>query len=95
MEDPSVAQQQFMLQGCAGRFKYQHPNCEYDQPRLLFRKVWNDEQRTHAINNFICGLKCVRRDIKERMVDHLYKIDPELGKRVADGIGVASEQPRL
>lgn len=84
-----------MLQGSAGRFKFQHPNCNYDQPRQLFRRVWNDDQRTHAINNLINGLKCVRRDIKERMVGHLSKIDDELGKRVADGIGLVNEQARL
>jgi len=95
VEDPKFVQHQFMLQGCAGRFKFQHPNCDYEQPRLLFRKVWNDEQRSHAINNFVCGLQCVRKDIKERMLNHLHKIDAELGKRVAEGIGMVGEQPRL
>ena len=61
----------------------------------MFRKVWNDEQRTHAVNNFIAGLKNVRKDIKERMLNHLYKIDEELGKRVSEGIGVTIERPKL
>jgi catalase len=52
----------------------------------MFRKVWCDERRTHAINNIISGIKGIRKDIQERLLVHFYKIDEELGRRVGDGI---------
>ena len=81
--------------GEAGRYPYQHPNDNYEQPRALFRKVFDDDMRQKVIKNVAGGLGKCRRDIQERMIKHFYKVDPEYGAGIAKLIGLPVEQPRL
>ena len=83
------------LNGKAGRYEYQHPNTNYEQPRVLFRKVFDDEMRAKVIKNIAGGLGQCRRDIQERVLPHFYKIDPEYGAGIAKAIGLPVQQPRL
>ena len=83
------------VKGKTGRYPYSHPNCDYEQPRTLFRKVMNEQQRTNLINNIVGDLKNCRRDIQERQVKLFYKVDPEYGTRVAKGLGISIEQAKL
>lgn len=63
VEDPTKKWKESPVKGDAGRYKYQHPNDDFEQPRILFRKVMNETQRTHLINNIVGGLGKCRRDI--------------------------------
>ena len=81
--------------GEAGRYPHQHPNTNYEQPRELFRKVFDDEMRQHTIQTIAGGLGKCRRDIQERMIKHFFKIDHEYGSGIAKLIGLPVEQPRL
>jgi len=49
--------------GEAGRYPHQHPNTNYEQPRELFRKVFDDEMRAKVIKTIAGGLGQCRRDI--------------------------------
>merc|ERR1712045_797201 len=44
------------LSGAAGRYAYQHPNTNYEQPRALFRNVFDDAMRAKVIKNIAGGL---------------------------------------
>lgn len=81
--------------GKAGRYAYQHPNDNYEQPRALFRNVYDDAMRQKVMNNISGGLGQCRRDIQERVIKHFYKIDAEYGAGIAKRIGLPVEQPRL
>ena len=83
------------MAGAAGRYSYQHPNDIYEQPLMLFRKVYDDEMRQKVIKNIAGPLGKCRRDIQERMIKHFYKVDHEYGAGIAKLIGLHVEQPRL
>ncbi len=46
-------------------------------------------ERDELINNLVTALKQCREDIQQRMVNHFTQCDPEYGRRVAEGIGIA------
>ena len=95
VEDKSQAYHKFPVVGDAGRYAYQHPNDNYEQARALFRKVFSDYDRKTVIENIGNGLKGCRQDIKERMVPHFYKVDPEYGSGIAKIAGVALNKAKL
>lgn len=73
------------LSGVGGRYDHRVDKDYYSYPGALFR-LMKPEQKDLLINNFIESIKNVRKDIQERVLVHFNKIDPELGKRVAEGI---------
>jgi catalase len=95
VEDPSKKLAPFTVTGQVGRYEHSHPNTNYEQPRVLFRKVMNDTDRAHLIENIVGALGAARRDLQEKMVKHFFKIDPEYGERVAKGLGIPVELARL
>ncbi|KAA6439468.1 catalase [Dyadobacter flavalbus] len=67
-------------------------NDHYTQPGNLFRNVFTDEERTTQVNNFLGSLKHVsgpkRELILNRQLCHFFRTDPELGARIAEGLGI-------
>jgi catalase len=63
-EDPSKKLAAFAVSGNAGRYAYQHPNTDYEQPRTLFRKIMTETDRTHLIENIVGSLGGARRDVR-------------------------------
>jgi len=75
--------------GVVGRFPHNHPNDDFEQPRALYRKVMNDEQRTRLINNIVGHMKGVtKEDIQIRAIRVFHRCDPEWGARIAQGLGI-------
>jgi catalase len=64
VEDPSKKWHTFPVTGAVGRYKHTHPNDDFEQPRALFRKVMNETDRTHLIDNIVGSLKGVRKDVR-------------------------------
>jgi catalase len=64
----------------------------YSQPATLFRKVMTDEQRKNTVSNFVSSLKGVtgpkKKEILTRQLDHFRKVDEELAKEIARGLGI-------
>ena len=83
------------LNGKAGRYPFQHPNTNYEQPRALFNNVFDDAMREKVMDNISGGLGQCRRDIQERVLPHFFKIDPKYGAGIAKRIGLPVQQPRL
>lgn len=63
VENKAYAQKKEIMVGDAGRYPHQHPNTNYEQPRELFRKVFDDEMRAKVIRTIAGGLGQCRRDI--------------------------------
>ena len=62
---------------------------DYAQAGERYRTMPDDE-REDLVFNFVDFLGQCEEHIQERMVDHLTKCDPELGRRVAEGLGFGS-----
>jgi len=63
----------------------------YSQARLFFRSVTLPEQR-HVIKALVFELgKVETLSIRKRVLGHLNVIDPQLGKAVADGLGMTGQ----
>ena len=68
---------------------------DFIQPGMLYRNVMTPTDRDHLVGNIVGHLsQGVERFIQERAVnDYLCKVDPELGARVARGLGIEQKQP--
>ena len=91
VEDPTKANSIFTVQGEVGKHKYVHPNDDFEQPRMLFRKILTEAERTRLIENISGSLGKSRRDIQERMVKLFHKVDPEYGQRIAKAINLPTQ----
>lgn len=78
-----------------GRYEHQHPNTNYEQPRELWNRVFNDVDRDAVIANISGFLGKCTQDIKERQCKEFYKVDPVYGERVAKGVGVDLNKAKM
>nr|WP_186576822.1 catalase [Aquibacillus kalidii] len=89
VETPENKTSPFEVSGFADSVAYDSDD-HYSQPRALFRDVMDDGERTRLIQNFVDHLSGVDYDeIKLRQISLFYKVDPELGERVAEGLGLS------
>jgi catalase len=92
----TAGQKTYTVSGNAARFAYNHNNNDFEQPGVLFRKVFDDENKDDVVSNIVGHLKTVtRKEIQERQVWNLYRSDPEYGGKVAQGVGVTIHKAKL
>ena len=67
---------------------------DFIQPGTLYRQVMMSTDREHLVTNIVAYLgDRVERFIQERAVnEYRVKVDPDLGARVAEGLGLATPQ---
>lgn len=70
--DPSARLAPFELSGVVGRYRYQHPNDDFEQAGALYR-LQSADARTRLVNNISGHLGKARKDIQERAVVNFYK----------------------
>lgn len=85
---PEAAQPALEISGKTGRHRYSHPNDDFVQPRELYSKVMKEEDRTHLIGNIVAHLAGAKKRIQLRQTALFYKVDPQYGTRVAQGLGL-------
>ena len=83
------------IAGPIGRYTYTHPNTNYEQPRTLFNKVFDDAMRTKVMDNIAGHMAPVDTATKERQLQHFMKVDPKLGNGIAERLGLATSKARL
>jgi catalase len=94
--DPSAAEPGMTVSGVTGRTPYTHPNDDFVQPRALYRDVMTAQDRDHLVSNIVGHLKNAQEPVRLRQCAVFYKVDPEYGTRVAEGVGVdVAEVERL
>lgn len=74
VEDPSKRLAPFVVSGEAGRHYHEHPNTNYEQPGVLFRKVMSDTDRAHLIDNIVGAMTGVKRAVSKNPIKRI--IDP-------------------
>jgi catalase len=68
---------------------------DFIQPGTLYRQVMSQTDRDHLVGNIVWHLsQGVERFIQERAVNEYWmKVDPDLGTRVAQGLGLGAPRP--
>jgi catalase len=68
---------------------------DFIQPGTLYRDVMTQDDRDHLVTNIVAHLgDRVERFIQERAVNEYWaKVDPDLGARVAQGLGLRTPEP--
>ncbi len=83
------------VRGHVGRFKPSHPNDDFAQGGVFYRKVMSEQDRINLAHNIAVDLGKAKRTIQERELRLLFKSDPDLGSRVASQMGVPATPPKM
>ncbi|SET98278.1 catalase [Salinibacillus kushneri] len=86
-EVPEAKPASYEVNGFAEAVGYDDED-HYQQAGDLFR-LMSDEEKDRLIETVVDFMNPVRQEVKERQVQNFYKCDPEYGRRVAEGLGVA------
>ena len=86
--DIETVEPSYEVTGKVARQKYTHPNDDFVQPGVLYRKVMTDQNREHLIGNIVIHLCNAKKEIQIRQTQIFYKADPEYGQRVAKGLNI-------
>jgi len=90
-EDSSHREHGHEISGLFGRYKYNHPQDDFIQPRWLYEKVFDAQQKARLVNSIVNNMKGInpdREDIKIRAIRQFFRVHPELGTRIAQGLGI-------
>ncbi len=90
--DPDVAPPPIDVSGMAARHSYELGDVDFVQAGDLYRKVMSDTDREHLVGNIVSHLKGAKKPLQLRQTALFYKADPDYGKRVANGLGLAPEE---
>jgi catalase len=77
-----AALQSYHVEGAVGRYPFQHPNNDFEQPGDFYRKVLKEDERARLCANIgghLCG---ARPEVQQRMLQVLEKVDKDYAKRV-------------
>ena len=83
--------------GEIGRYAYEKhaDDDDFVQPRALYRDVMDGTDREHLASNIVAHASAgVSPAVQARVVDYWLSVDPELGARVAAGLGLGAEHGR-
>ncbi|MBN1211944.1 MAG: catalase, partial [candidate division Zixibacteria bacterium] len=72
--------------GHIDRTEYDHPNSDFEQAGMLYRKVMSKTDRDHLIGNIVAHLGNAQKRFQLRQAAIFYKADEEYGRRVAEGL---------
>ncbi len=77
---------EFYIDDYAARYPQSHPNSDYEQCGVFYRKVLSERDRNNLISNIAGHLGQARKEIQARMIDVFSRVDKDYGARVADAI---------
>ena len=81
-----------------GRYANAHhaEDDDFSQPGTMYREVMSDSDRDHLVDNIVGHASDdVTAPMQERVVAYWGSVDPELGERVATGLGVVTRSGRF
>jgi catalase len=90
--DPDYGLPKIDISGMAARHVYVHGDIDFVQPGELFRKVMTDEDRKHLIGNIVAHLGGAKKPLQLRQTALFYKVDPDYGAGVAQGLGLSLDE---
>ena len=93
-EDARYREMNYSARGDIGRFNHRDGNDDFSQAGDLYRLLSAGE-KDRLIHNIVTHMAEVPERIKKLQISHFAKADPDYGKRVADGLGLAVLQEEL
>jgi len=95
-QDLSTARKEFKVEGTAGRHPFKHANNDFEQPGVMYRKVYDDETKADLIANITGHMKKgAKRCTIERNLEIFYKCDPEYKAKAAQALQLPVHQAKL
>jgi len=89
--EPKVRIEPFEARGLVGKYRYQHPNNDFEQAGNLYRLMTAD-QKSRLVSNIVGHLGNAKKEIQERQVAHFYRADTDYGTRIAKGLGLNTDK---
>ncbi len=93
-EDARYREMNYSARGDIGRFNHRDGNDDFSQAGDLYRLL-SAAEKDRLIHNIVTHMAEVPERIKKLQISHFAKADPDYGKRVADGLGLAVLQEEL
>ncbi len=90
--DPDYALPDVDIHGMAARHEYELGDIDFVQPAALFNKVMDEKAREHLIGNIVAHLGGAHEKLQLRQTALFYKVDPEYGGGVAEGLGLPPDE---
>jgi len=76
------------ISGLAQRHEYPFGAIDFVQATALYCKVMSDLDREHLVSNIVGHLSAAQKRLQFRQTALFFNVDPDLGKRVAHGLGL-------
>ena len=100
VEDPSVKEPPLRINGNGDRYVTYPCDDEdyYGQPRMLWEKVLDQQGRANLVENIVGSMSNPMmgiddpKPIQQRMLAHWYKVHPDFGRMIAEGLGLGQER---
>ena len=90
--DPSAAEPAIDLEGQAARHNQEITDDDFFQPGELYRRVMTNTDRDNLIGNIVAHLGGAQKRIQLRQTALFFKVDPDYGSRVAEGLGLDQKE---
>jgi catalase len=70
--------------------QYENDEDYFSQSGVLYRKVMNEMQRDHLVKNIVASMRGITGERRNKIIHlqlcHFFRVDNQLGKRIADGL---------
>lgn len=93
--DPKYKKAPVKVSETGGRYKYAHPNSDFEQIKTFYNKVLDETERDNLTTNIVNSMGNTRKEVKLRAVEIYKKIDPDYGNRVEAKLGFRSSDAKL
>lgn len=90
-QQPDFSEPPLSLEGAADHWNHRDDDDYYSQPRLLFRLMSAEQQKT-LFSNTAAAMGDAPREIKTRHINNCLKCDAAYGKGVADALGIELDE---
>ena len=71
----------------------------YTQPRLLYSKVMNDQDRKNLVTNIVSSMSGIRGEKKDEIINRslcqFSRVDIQLGMSIAKGLGIVIDEKAM
>ncbi|KHJ74935.1 hypothetical protein OESDEN_25449, partial [Oesophagostomum dentatum] len=90
---PKSAESRFTVSGDVAR--HEQPDDCFEQPRIFYRKVLNEQERTRMIENIFSTMKDCLPRIQDRAIQNFGKVDADFGNRLRKMIDNYNSQKQV
>ncbi|CAG9331316.1 unnamed protein product [Blepharisma stoltei] len=95
-EDNEYKMKEFKVQGEAMVHRLRYATSDFEQPGILYRRVFKGIEKDELITNLYESMKNVtKRHILEKECEYFYNCDPEYGTKISQALRLPVHQSKL